>query len=137
VYASLPNRVKRRRRLGRDAFATKEPARRLRWPWVVGTVASVATWYLWPPHRADRTKEEGSKFLSGARSQPVLTYFAAAGGTRLHRSSNVWPPISPTMCHMSFSRLHWNEILIPRNSWVNGAPKPWVMDSVYFPPDTV
>ena len=41
----------------------KEPERRRRWPWVVGMVASVATWYLWPPHRADRTKKEASSYL--------------------------------------------------------------------------
>ena len=30
----------------------KQPERR-RWPWVVGAVAGVATWYFWPRRRGE------------------------------------------------------------------------------------
>jgi hypothetical protein len=29
----------------------KEPERPRRWPWVLGSVAAVAAWYLWPRRR--------------------------------------------------------------------------------------
>ena len=56
-------------------------------------------------------------------------YFPVTAGTRRQRSSNLWPPISPIMCHTSPSMLHWSETFIPR-SWLKGGPKPCVIDSV-------
>ena len=56
-------------------------------------------------------------------------YFPVTAGTRRQRSSNVWPPISPIMCHTSPSMLHWSETFIPR-SWLKGGPKPCVIDFV-------
>lgn len=62
-------------------------------------------------------------------SSAALVYFFTTGATRFQRSSKVVPPISPTLRHTSASMLHVNDTLIPR-SVPNGAPKPWVIDSV-------
>ena len=34
----------------------KEPERRRRWPWVLGSVAAVTAWYFWPRRRAGEAK---------------------------------------------------------------------------------
>jgi hypothetical protein len=33
----------------------KAPARRRRWPWVVGAFAAATAWYFWPRKRPDPT----------------------------------------------------------------------------------